>query len=166
VSPRLGSALAVAAAVVLTVGAVTVAALVGPDRPRTMEQQVQTIAAELRCPVCQNLSVADSPSRLARQIRSDIERRLRLGQDPAVVREAFVARYGEWIDLSPSPGGLGLVVWAAPAAALVVGGMVALLFLRRRRGGKATPAPDDAAEVTPEMRARIRRDLALLEEPE
>jgi cytochrome c-type biogenesis protein CcmH len=160
------SALAVAAAVALAVGAVIVAAAGGPDQPRTREQQVQAIAAELRCPVCQNLSVADSPSETARLIRADIGRRLRLGQDPEEVRAAFVARYGEWIDLSPDSGGLGVVVWAAPAAALVVGGIVAILFLRRRPDEEAAPEPDDVAVVTPQERARIRRDLALLEEPE
>lgn len=178
---RVGPAVAVGLAVAVAVAALVVAMTRGGDEPRTLEQRVQAIAAELRCPVCQNLSVADSPSLVARQIRQDIERRLRSGEDPAEVRAAFVARYGTWIDLTPGAGGLGLVVWLAPVAAIAVGALVAGAFLRRRRrgvGGTASgrhaddgarpvaDGPEVIAPATREERARIRRELALLEERE
>ncbi len=59
------------------------------------------IAGELRCPVCQALSVRDSPSETARAIREEIARRVAEGRtDEEIVRE-FRDAYGDWILLAP-----------------------------------------------------------------
>ena len=39
-------------------------------QPTDLEEQLRAISKELRCPVCQNLSVADSPSEMAQQMRA------------------------------------------------------------------------------------------------
>src|SRR3989338_283748 len=67
-----------------------------------LEDQVRTIAAELRCVVCQNLSVADSPSELAQQMRALVRERLAAGERPAQGGQDFVDRYGERDPLSPT----------------------------------------------------------------
>ncbi len=161
----LGPVLMVAAAVVLA--AVTLA--IGLSRtgsaPATLQERVQSIAAGLRCPVCQNLSVADSPSELAQQMRAEIAVRLRAGQSGDQIRRFFVSRYGRWILLSPSGSGLGLVAWAAPAAAMLVGGLVvAFVVGRRTRGGSAVP--DEGPPPTEAERDRIRREVDAMEDPE
>ena len=86
-----------------------------------LEDQVRAIAADLRCPVCQNLSVADSPSELAQQMRSIIEQQLKEGKSPEQVRAYFVSKYGEWILLAPKPRGFNLLLWVLPYFALVGG---------------------------------------------
>jgi cytochrome c-type biogenesis protein CcmH/NrfF len=110
---------------------VAVALLVGtrPEGSSNPDGRAAAIAASLRCPVCQGLSVADSDSETARSIRSDIDRRIAGGQSDAEIRQAYVDRYGEWILLRPRGRGLGAVVWllpvvavAAAAAGLVVAG--------------------------------------------
>ncbi|MGH2695680.1 MAG: cytochrome c-type biogenesis protein [Actinomycetota bacterium] len=157
---RLTSArVAIAAAVLLAIGAVALATLRGPEQPRTLQERTQEIAAGLRCPVCQNLSVADSPSGLAREMREAIADRLRTGQGPEEIRAYFVDRYGEWILLSPSGEGLGAVAWVAPVVALAVGAVAVTLALRRRR-------PEGERPVTATERARIARELTRLEEPQ
>ena len=80
------------------------------------EQTVHDVAAELRCVVCQNLSVADSPSEMAAQMRAIVRERLEAGETPEQVREYFVERYGEWILLAPRRTGFNLLVWAFPLA--------------------------------------------------
>jgi cytochrome c-type biogenesis protein CcmH len=122
------------------------------------EQTVYDIAAQLRCVVCQNLSVADSPSEMASQMRAIIRERLAAGESPADVQRYFVDRYGEWILLSPPRRGFNLLVWLLPVAAVVVGlvatGALVWRWTRRRRGARTSPVAVDAA-----MRERIRREL-------
>ncbi|HEU4371698.1 MAG TPA: cytochrome c-type biogenesis protein [Methylomirabilota bacterium] len=125
-----------------------------PSRP-VDDQQAYEIAAELRCVVCQNLSVADSPSEMASQMRAIVRERLAAGESPAQVRQYFVERYGQWILLSPPRRGFNLLVWLAPLVAVVVGlGVVALLVRRWTARRRPTPPPVDAA-----MKERIRREL-------
>lgn len=118
-------------AVVVVLGASLLTLGRGSGSPATVEERAEEIASGLRCPVCQNLSVADSDSRLALEMREDILRRLREGQGPNEIRRYFVGRYGEWILLSPSIDGLGLFLWVAPAA-LALGGLLLLAGLRSR----------------------------------
>jgi cytochrome c-type biogenesis protein CcmH len=125
----------------------------------TLEARTLAVASELRCPVCQNLSVADSPSRLAQQMRATIQGQLRSGWSPDQVRDYFVARYGEWILLEPRASGLGLLPWVAPPAALAVGALAVGVLLRRRR-------QEPVQEVTEADREAIARELASFEEPE
>jgi len=121
------------------------------------EQTVQDVSAQLRCVVCQNLSVADSPSEMAGQMRAIVRERLEAGETPDQVRDYFVARYGEWILLAPRRSGFNLLVWGFPLAAVAVGFAVVAMLLRRwtrrRRVSGAPPAVD------PAMRERIRREL-------
>lgn len=96
--------------------------------------RAERMAKELRCPVCQGLSVGDSPSSTARAMVADIRSRIEAGDSDAEIRQAFVNRYGEWILLRPRQSGLGALVWILPIAALVVaiGGLV-LAFRRWKR---------------------------------
>jgi len=120
------------------------------------EETVREIAAQLRCVVCQNLSVADSPSETANQMRNIIRERLAAGESPEQVQAYFVEKYGEWILLSPPRRGLNLLVWTLPFIGLLAG-LVFLFFVTRRwsRGAKAAPEP-----VDPEALEKVRRELA------
>ena len=122
------------------------------------EDTVREIAAQLRCVVCQNLSVADSPSEMASQRRGIIRERLQAGDTPEQVVAYFVDKYGEWILLSPRPRGFNLLVWVLPFAARRLG-RGAVLLLARRWSRRAAAAP--AAEaIDPATRERIRREMA------
>ena len=122
------------------------------------EDVVHEVAAQLRCVVCQNLSVADSPSEMAGQMRAIIRERLAAGESPAEVQRYFVERYGEWILLSPPRRGFNLLVWLLPLVAVVVGLAVTVALVwrwtHRRRGVRTTPVA-----VDPAMSERIRREL-------
>jgi len=125
-----------------------------PARP-VSEQTVHDVASELRCVVCQNLSVADSPSEMAAQMRAIVRERLERGDSPAEVREYFVERYGEWILLSPRPRGFNLLVWLFPAVAVLAG--LAVVVVQVRRWTRRRPGP--AAPVDRAMSERIRREM-------
>lgn len=118
-------------------------------------EQAERIAAELRCPTCQALSVADSSSTAAAEIRRQIAELLAEGQTPDQVRQHFVDRYGEWILLAPSSP----LPWLVPPALLLAGGVALLLWIRGRRAKLGPPMA--AADLA--HRARIREEVEALD---
>src|SRR3990170_8648417 len=82
-----------AAALLLGAGGAGTALAQQPATP-VSEQAVHEVAAQLRCVVCQNLSVADSPSEMAQQMRAIVRERLAAGERPQQGGEDFVGRYG------------------------------------------------------------------------
>lgn len=127
----------------------------------SVDERVGAIASELRCPVCQNLSVADSPSEVAASFRERIRELVLAGRSDAQIRAFFVERYGEWILLSPPRRGVGLAVWLAPVA-LLLGGLLVVAIAVRRWSGRARRLAAVAAE-DPEALARARARLDALE---
>jgi cytochrome c-type biogenesis protein CcmH len=99
--------------------------------PPDLEPQVREIALQLRCPVCQGLSVGDSPSELANEMRALVREQLQQGKTPAEVLDYFAKRYGEWILLAPPKRGFNLVIWVLPFLLLPVGAFVIYLGARR-----------------------------------
>lgn len=170
----------VLAGALLAAGAALLAAgLRGPEAPRTLEERVREVASGLRCPVCQNLSVADSPSRLAHEMRARIARDLQAGRTEEEIRAAFVRAYGEWVLLEPPRRGFTLLAWVIPGLLLVGGVAVAVALVRRwtrdwgRIGGEEAPTwpdvpwPPSAAgglEGGPPARGLPEEDRRLLEE--
>jgi cytochrome c-type biogenesis protein CcmH len=105
----------------------TLSAAPAPD----LEEQTRVIASELRCVVCQNLSVADSPSEMAQQMRGIVREQLEAGKTPEEIKAYFVSKYGEWVLLAPTPKGLSLLLWILPFVVLAGGIVLALWFARR-----------------------------------
>lgn len=131
----LGLAIAVAGIVVALVTA-------SPVAPTDAERAAM-LAGELRCPDCQGLSVADSPTASARELRRQIDELVAGGATDDEVRAHFVARYGEWIRLAPS----GAAPWLIPFA-VVLAGLVLLgaWLMRRLRAPVAADVPATEAQ--------------------
>ena len=126
------------------------------------EQTVHAIATQLRCVVCQSLSVADSPSETAHQMRDIIRERLAAGETPEQVIAYFVARYGDWILLAPPRRGFTLLVWVVPYVGLVLGLVVVAVAIRRWSRVSAGRAAAPPPEVDAATRERIRREMEQL----
>lgn len=106
--------------------------LVVPAWAQDLDARASAIAAKLRCPVCQNESVADSPAALAAQMRALIREQLAAGQTDDQVIAYFVSKYGEWILLEPPRRGLLWLVWGMPIGALLAGACLVVAYVRRR----------------------------------
>jgi cytochrome c-type biogenesis protein CcmH len=96
-----------------------------------LEDTTREIAAELRCVVCQNLSVADSPSEMAQQMRAIVREQLQAGKSPEQIKEFFVSKYGEWVLLKPKTTGFSALLWILPYTVLALGVLAGLWFIRR-----------------------------------
>jgi len=117
-----------------------------PATDSALDARTAEISSHLRCPVCQGLSIQDSPSALAQQMRAIVRDQLRAGKTPQEIRTYFVSRYGEWILLEPRPAGFNLTVYVVPILA-IVGGLVLIIVAVRRwtlpvhRGRARAPLP-------------------------
>ena len=116
-----------------------------------LQRRTMDLAAELRCAVCQNQSVAESQSDLAKNMRQVIEERLLRGESDDAIKEYFVARYGNYVLMRPPRAGTGLAVWLGPPMLLLLGVAIATAYLRRRRGRDTSPLP----ELSPDQRVRV-----------
>jgi cytochrome c-type biogenesis protein CcmH len=127
-----------------------------PRAEPTAAARVDEISRGLRCPDCQGLSVADSPTASAQEIRRQIAGLVAGGATNEEVRDHFVARYGQWILLAPSSP----LVWVIPFV-VVLAGAAALggWLLARRRA----PAPAPVTSLTADERRRLHDEAEALD---
>jgi cytochrome c-type biogenesis protein CcmH len=96
-----------------------------------LEARTAEIASQLRCPVCQGLSIQDSPSELSQQMRAVVKDQMRAGKTPDEVKAYFVSKYGEWILLEPRPHGFNALVYALPVLLVAVGLGVVVVAVKK-----------------------------------
>jgi cytochrome c-type biogenesis protein CcmH len=132
-----------------------------------LEQATEALASQLRCPVCQGLSIAASPSQSAQAMRGQIRQLLADGYSPDQIVEYFERSYGEFVRLSPKPRGFNLVVFVLPVAALAVGLLLVVLTVRRRSGAGLSSSSKAGAggsqgdtDTLDAYRERVRRELS------
>jgi cytochrome c-type biogenesis protein CcmH len=162
------------AAVLVAVAALSATALGGRAASPTTAQQAEDIASSLHCPVCQDLSAADSPAPLARQMRQQIRQQLSAGATPAQIRQGFVAAYGPTVLMSPPNHGWGRAAHLAPLVLLAVAALVGGCTVRRGLRSQATatgttdpdPGVDRPGALPPEARRRVEQALAQLRQEE
>ncbi|RDJ22981.1 cytochrome c-type biogenesis protein CcmH [Bosea caraganae] len=114
-----------------------------------LEHRAREISGGLRCLVCQNQSIDDSDAPLARDLRILVRERLVAGDSDAAVRDFVVARYGDFVLLSPPFNIRTLLLWAAPFLILALG----LAYLWRRSRRLVVPAA--ASPLSDEERKRV-----------
>ena len=120
-----------------------------------LEARMLDIAAELRCLVCQNQTLADSDASLAQDLREQIRALLRQGADAAQVRRFMTERYGDFVLYRPPLRASTLALWLGPGL-LLAGGLATLASVLRRRArlGDAHFEADRADELEPEGATR------------
>ncbi|MBX3637783.1 MAG: cytochrome c-type biogenesis protein CcmH [Rubrivivax sp.] len=119
-----------------------------PADDPALEARVMAVAAELRCLVCQNQTIADSQAALAVDLRNQVREMLRRGEAPAAVVAYMTDRYGDFVRYRPPLRPATWLLWYGPAALLVLG-LAALVAVLRRRSRLAPqafePDPDEPA---------------------
>jgi cytochrome c-type biogenesis protein CcmH len=102
--------------------------------PQTVAQRAALIEANVRCPACTDLSVAQSNSTTAIAVRRQIQSMVAAGSSTADINQTLVSEYGESILLTPPDSGGIPLIWVIPLV-LGIGVVVAVsvLFWRRSR---------------------------------
>ncbi len=121
---------------------VIVAGVVGLQRSShpSLDQRTLSVAGQVRCPVCNGQSVAQSDAPPSLAIRSQIRTELAAGQSPRVILAGIVGDYGSGILERPQANGVGLIVWVVPVLA-VAGAIVGLVLAFRRWRPAAVNGP-------------------------
>ena len=130
-------------------------------RADSLDEQTRQIARQLRCPICESVSVADSPAELAVQMRGLIRKKLEAGDSEQQIIASFVEAYGDSVLLEPPRRGLGWIFWLAPVAAVLIGGLLLALVVRgwAERGSKREPLEPIAERLDQSAADQARREL-------
>ena len=105
-----------------------------------LDRRTTEVAGLLRCPVCQGLSVADSPSAMAVNMKGQVRELLARGYTQEQIVRYFEHSYGEFVELKPKFQGVNTLVWTLPVFVLIAG--AALVFLKLRKLESPAPTPD------------------------
>ena len=136
---------------------------VGPPlEGEELDRRTEEVASLMRCPVCQGLSVADSPTDSALAMKAEARALVAAGYSEEQVLGYFERSYGEFIRLAPKAEGFNLLVWLAPVLGVVAGALLVMARIRSARSRR--PAADAGEEeVDPELLPyleRVRREVA------
>ena len=154
---------------VVLVSAVWMYMAIAMPQTRTLDQRVNDVAMQIKCPVCQNESVASSSASIAEQMRLVIRQQLQAGRSEQQVLDYFAHSYGNQILLTPQPQGINLLAWLVPAVILLLGlGLLAyVLYNWRTQAQQEQAEPQDikreSLTIDPELepyRVQLERELA------
>jgi cytochrome c-type biogenesis protein CcmH len=111
------------------------------------EARYRALAKELRCVMCQNQSLADSPAGVADDMRRQVLALIREGKTDAEITAFFQARYGDFILYRPEVKPVTWALWFGPLLLLIVGaGVVVSVVRRQNKNAPATPPAEDRQE--------------------
>ena len=136
----------------LAAGAALAAPATDTAADPALEARVNEVAAELRCLVCQNQTIADSHAELAVDLRNQVKEMLKRGDSDQMIIDYMTARYGDFVLYCPPLKGTTLVLWFGPGL-LLIGGLFTLFLVLRRRSrlspDQFEPDPDEEPLAVP-----------------
>jgi cytochrome c-type biogenesis protein CcmH len=130
------------------------------QQPTPSDDEVNAIAKQLFCPVCENTPLDVCPTQACAQWRELIREKLAAGWSEDRIKNYFVDQYGARVLGAPPASGLNWLVYLIPPVAIIGG---AYVLIRAMRSWKQ-PAQPEAASPSPEPPqdeyiARIEEEL-------
>ncbi|HEX8618707.1 MAG TPA: cytochrome c-type biogenesis protein CcmH [Thermoanaerobaculia bacterium] len=120
-----------------------------------LARETQRLGGLLRCPVCQGMSVADSPSEMAVNMKGQVHELLARGYTEEQILKYFELSYGQFVLLKPKFEGVTSMVWLLPLIALAIGAVLLVVTFRRLVRAPIASAPPPP--MTPEEDAYVAR---------
>ncbi len=145
--------------------AVTVPVLAQDGERVVTDDEVNEIAKEVYCPVCESTPLDVCETQACADWRELIRTKLASGETKDDVFSYFAEQYGDRVLASPPPRGLNLLLWIWPFVALIGGGIIFVRYLRNMRQTAAEMATggETAVSATPDVPdqyiSRIEQEL-------
>jgi cytochrome c-type biogenesis protein CcmH len=156
------------ATLILVLSTLTVATVSAQGSTPT-DDDVNAIAKQLFCPVCENTPLDVCPTQACKEWREEIRSMLAEGKSEAEIKQYFVDYYGARVLAEPPRTGFNWLVYVVPPIVIVAGVFVLFRALRawtQPSTAEAVPAPpsqgggDDASSSSnDEYIARMEEEL-------
>lgn len=104
-----------------------------------IESRLLLLSRELRCVVCQNEALSDSPAELAGDMRQEIRELMKAGKTDQEVLDFLTSRYGDFVLFRPPFKPVTYLLWVGPFVFLGFGVLIWFMALRARRTFKSAP---------------------------
>ena len=88
-------------------------------------EKMRKLAAELRCVVCQNQSLLESDSQIAKDLKELILDMYMNGNNEDEIKDYLVDRYGEFILFKPTVSFNNTILWLAPFISFFIISLIA-----------------------------------------
>lgn len=115
------------------------------DTPE-QEKQFHELSNTLRCPKCQNNSIADSNAALAQDLRQKVYEMTKQGKSEQEIVDYMIARYGNFVTYNPPLTVGTAILWVAPFSVLIVGFIVIVVRTKRRKAAAVANDWDENKE--------------------
>lgn len=117
------------------------------------DDEVNAIARELYCPVCENVPLDVCPTQACEQWRATIREKLVEGWNEQQIKDYFVEQYGARVLATPPAEGLNWLVYVLPPVAFLAGAAVLFQAIRSWRTDEPAPSPPaiDRSDIYIEM---------------
>jgi len=109
------------------------------------EARAREVGRQLRCLVCQNQSIFDSNSALAKDLRVVVREQMDTGASDQEILDYIAVRFGDYVLLNPRMNAQTYILWGSPIAFLLLG-LIALISYHRGRSPRSKPEPLSAAD--------------------
>ncbi len=124
------------------------------------DDEVNAVARQLYCPVCENTPLDVCPTQACIQWRATIKEKLAAGWTDQQIKDYFVEQYGERVLAQPSARGWNILVWVLPPVIVVVAAAIFIFYLRSmRRTAPAVATPSGGTDKD-EYTKRLEEELA------
>lgn len=120
-----------------------------PFANHAQELRFQHLTQQLRCPMCQNETLADSNAPIARDLRNQIFQMMQHGNSDDEIKQYLVERYSNFVLYDPPLTAGTWLLWFGPLLILFGGAAAVLVAIRKRshRGTVAMEASTDNALI-------------------
>jgi cytochrome c-type biogenesis protein CcmH len=138
-------------ALMLALLVIAVSAITGlAQSSQPSDDEVNAVAKELYCPVCENIPLDVCPTQACAQWRDLIRQKLSEGETKEQIKQYFAAQYGDRVRAEPPRQGLNWLVYILPPVFFLVGVYLVYRVISNRKPlpqassvEAASPAPDD-----------------------